>query len=79
MLRDAQRLLQIDDQPQSLDAQRWVERLRKICGKYGLGDPLTYSRWAALVRPPPSDISEAEDKMIWKILADSMVAPQSGQ
>lgn len=79
MLRNVQRVLQVDVQSQSLEAQSWVERLRQICGKYDLGDPLTYSRWATLVRPPPSDISEADDKVIWGLLADSMGTPQSSQ
>jgi hypothetical protein len=43
MLRDAKSHLQFDVQPESQEAQRWAERLRQICSKYGLADPLKYS------------------------------------
>ena len=79
MLREAQQTLKIGTKPGSREAQTSAERLRWICNKHALGDPVKYARWATLARPPPSGVSEAEDKIIWGLIADSVGSPESGQ
>jgi hypothetical protein len=56
----------------SKQAQRLVAKFHTICRKYGLGDPTVYARWAALVRPAPVNMTEAEDRRIWNFIADSL-------
>jgi hypothetical protein len=58
----------------SKEAQELVGRFANLCRDYALGDPLMYARWANLVRPPPGDLSEAEDRMIWSFIEEAMRA-----
>ena len=60
-------------EPQSPQARRLVAKFRAACRKYGLGDPVIYARWAALVRPPPANLTEGEDRRMWEFLADCAV------
>jgi DNA-binding transcriptional MerR regulator len=62
----------------SPQAERMVSKFHTICRRYGLGDPVIYARWAALVRPPPQDMTEARDREIWGFIADSMAATHTG-
>jgi MerR family transcriptional regulator, thiopeptide resistance regulator len=75
LLLEVQDSVQAGIESHSPQAERVVAKFRAICRKYGLGDPVIYTRWAALVRPPPADMTEAEDKRIWGFIADSMAAP----
>ena len=76
MVRAAQPTLQKDLRTRTRAALQFARRLRKICREHTLGDPLTYAQWAALARPPPSEVSEAEDKAVWDLVAEAL---RSGQ
>jgi DNA-binding transcriptional MerR regulator len=77
-------LLEVKDSVQagielhSPQAVRVVAKFHATCRRYGLGDPLIYARWAALVRPPPPDMTAGQDRRIWGFIADLMAAPHTG-
>ena len=73
MVREVRQTLAGRIQSASREAGAVAERFGKICSEYALGDPLKYAQWAALARPPPSDVTEAEDKAIWEFIAERIV------
>jgi DNA-binding transcriptional MerR regulator len=72
MLLQARDAAQAGSDAGSRQAQRLVANFHTICRKHGLGDPLVYARWAALVRPAPVNMTAAEDRRIWGFIAESM-------
>jgi DNA-binding transcriptional MerR regulator len=77
MLLEAKESLQSDIEPDPKLAQRLLAKFHAICRKYALGDPAIYAQWAALVRPPPAGLSEAEDRSIWGFMGQSIAARHS--
>jgi DNA-binding transcriptional MerR regulator len=78
MLRDAHAAERAAVGPRSANARALVKQFRTVCRRHSLGDPLAYAQWAALARPPPSDMTEAEDKALWGLIAESIRANSPG-
>jgi DNA-binding transcriptional MerR regulator len=78
LLRDTQRLSSSGTDGRAAKMRVLVDEFQQICCTYGLGDPRTYAEWAALARPPPPGMTETEDRVLWRAVADAMpgVQPQ---
>ncbi len=71
---EAAALIDHRTRPSAAAAQALVERLRRTCADYSLGDPLVYARWARaiLFRWPVED--NARKQTAWAFLANAFKA-----
>ncbi len=75
LLRHAKALYARKAIPASLAAQDLAKRLRKVCGKYSLGDPIVYAHWKAaygLIRQASRWVTnDSATRAAWEYLASA--------
>ena len=72
LLVQCKALIQLQPNPTTREARLLARQLRRLCRRHQLDAPLMFARWAALVRPAPPDMSDAEDKACWVFLISAL-------